>query len=284
MPDMPPSFMPCDSGPILSCASWPAFSCASLKAPKTRSCRVSTSSGSTTDLSIFKSTSSAPPVMVTVTMPLPAVPSTLVARISSCAFCSSACTRAACAQMSFMSGVESSGVVIAYLPSVLFIKGFLKFKCTDFLPFHRGEAAMITNSQRRLAGIATACARQVLLRGVPWPLQWHCAYLNCLAHEHRPSSRFLVLHENTQPAAEPLTPAVAHFVAVLAVHCLAMLRCEPHSLAAVPSRHQNRDGFGQRFAPAADSDCALTEHLQAALTHTPGTPLALDRVAKDDRR
>src|SRR5699024_9930352 len=238
----------------------------------------------TTDLSIFKSTSSAPPVMVTVTMPLPAVPSTLVARISSCAFCSSACTRAACARMSFMSGVEFSGVVIAYLPSVRLIKGFLKFKCTDFPPFHRGKAAMITNSQRRLAGIATACARRVLFRVVPWPLQWHCAYLNCLAREHHPSSRFLVLHENTQPAAERLGSAVARFVAgfvvalvaVLAVHCLAMLRCEPHSLAAVPSRHQNCPGFGQRFAPAADSDSdsAVHKHLQAALTHTPGTPLA----------
>src|SRR5699024_814495 len=160
---------------------------------------------------------------------------------------------------------------------VRLIKGFLKFKCTDFPPFHRGKAAMITNSQRRLAGIATACARRVLFRVVPWPLQWHCAYLNCLAREHHPSSRFLVLHENTQPAAEPLGSAVAHFVAgfvvalvaVLAVHCLAMLRCEPLSLAVVP---------------AADSDSAVHKHLQAAPTHTPGMPLALDRVAKDDRR
>src|SRR5699024_11700428 len=147
---------------------------------------------------------------------------------------------------------------------------------------------MITNSQRILGCIATACGHRVLFPAAPWPLQWHCAYLHCLAREHHPSSRFLVLHENTQPAAEPLGSAVAHFVAgfvvalvaVLAVHCLAMLRCEPHSLAVVPYRHQNRPGFGQCLVPAADSDSAVHKHLQAAPTHTPGMPLALDRVAK----
>src|SRR5699024_8736004 len=113
--------------------------------------------------------------------------------------------------MSFMSGVEFSGVVIACLPSVRLFKEFLKFKCTDFPLLHRGKAAMITNSQRTLGCIATACGHRVLFPAAPWPLQWHFAYLNCLAREHHPSSRFLVLLENMHhPLAPSLTRSLAH--------------------------------------------------------------------------
>src|SRR5699024_7090172 len=154
---------------------------------------------------------------------------------------------------------------------------------TDFPLLHRGKAAMITNSQRTLGCIATACGHRVLFPAAPWPLQWHFAYLNCLAREHHPSSRFLVLLENMHhPLAPSLTRSLAHPADQVAlVDRSATVHRNPrcaaaHWFAAAALRHQ--------IHPVLRRAMAVHKYLRAELTRTLDKPLALDPVAADGRR
>ena len=101
MPSAPP--MPPASGPSCCCARDATCLVASPSAPTSRSCNVSTSSGSTTLGSIFTATTSPLPLTVTSTRPPPALPwtSELMSRswaaISCCCIC---CAWASNADMS----------------------------------------------------------------------------------------------------------------------------------------------------------------------------------------
>src|SRR6266542_2734481 len=94
------NFIPGGSMPPIFCAiSSSAFRCASLIAATIRSCNISTSSFDTTSGSIFSDSNCLVPLIVTVTMPPPAVAST---RNSAICFCICSCICLACCIMAWM--------------------------------------------------------------------------------------------------------------------------------------------------------------------------------------
>src|SRR5699024_9696647 len=115
------------------------------------------------------------------------------------------------------------------------------------------------------------CGLRVLFPTIPWPLQWHCADPIDLAHEHRPSSRFLAPRGNTRQKT-PLRPAVLRQEELSAVQVdpAAAMALAPVLVAA--HHRQIRPGCAQNLMPVPAAALQQPEMVMVD-THPPEAPI-----------